>query len=89
MDEMKIRYIKDDDGFIYGAVVESTNGKHSARYIAPAYGGLWVEGMQTIGHADFHLTGTNSNRRRQLRRAIMIDASYEAWIMFDEMAKEV
>lgn len=76
MNFLKIRYIRDDDGIIRGAVATDPVSGYETEYVSPAYGGLWVDGRQMIGHCDFALTGQNGNRRRRLRQ-IAIDDYHE------------
>ena len=64
---LKIRYTRDDDDIIRGAVASDPITGFEMELDAPAYGGLWVDGRQRIGHCDFSLTGQNANRRRILR----------------------
>ena len=65
---LKIRYTKDADGIIRGAVATDPVSGWEMELYAPAYGGLWVDGRQRIGHCDFYLSGQNANRRRKLRQ---------------------
>lgn len=73
---LKIRYTRDDDGIIRGAIATDPVTGWEMELDAPAYGGLWVDGRQRIGHCDFYLTGQNANRRRILRH-IVTDAYQE------------
>lgn len=72
---LKIRYSR-DDGIIRGAVATDPVTGWDMKLDAPAYGGLWVDGRQRIGHCEFYLTGQNANRRRVLRN-IVTDAHTE------------
>lgn len=89
MNALKIRYIKDDEGIIYGAVAVNPIAGYKVEYIAPAHGGLWVDGKQVIGHADYYLTGTNDNRRRQLRRYIVEDDRYYQWMEMQDYISNI
>lgn len=64
---LKIRYIRDDDGIIRGAIATDPVTGWEMELDAPAYGGLWIDGRQRLGHCEFYLTGQNANRRRKLR----------------------
>lgn len=75
---LKIRYTRDDDGIIRGAVATDPVTGWDIELDAPAYGGLWVDGRQSFGHCDFYLTGQNANRRRRLRR--IATCAYECYM---------
>ena len=81
---LKIKYTRNADGIIRGANATDPVTGWSIELDAPAYGGLWVDGRQRIGHCDFYLTGQNANRRHILRK--IATGAYECYM---EMMGEI
>lgn len=73
---LKIKYFYDDDKNVTGCKAVDAEMKFFAEFTTKRSGGLWVNGMQTIGHCDFYLTGGTANQRKQMRNAVLNSFEY-------------